>query len=54
MKKARAFKERITLRRLREVHPGFVPPQSFYCLDNEKFSKIKDFVKKNIQWKNSL
>lgn len=44
VKKAWAFKKPICLRELREVYPNFRPPQSFYCLENEQFLKLKEYV----------
>lgn len=38
----RKFEKPINLERLRELVPGFRPPQSFLSLDNPKYSRIKE------------
>jgi predicted transcriptional regulator len=46
VKNSRLFQQPISLRELQKIHPGFRPPQSFYCLENEQFLKIKDYIVK--------
>ncbi|MFH1896479.1 MAG: hypothetical protein ABH814_03370 [bacterium] len=38
------LKDPISLGRLRELVPGFRPPQSYLSLDNQKYSRIKKEV----------
>ncbi len=44
VKNVRIFKKSISLRELRKACPGFSPPQSFYCLENEQFSKLRGYI----------
>jgi len=43
--KSEVFRKPITLREIRRVYPSFRPPQSFYCLENQKFLKLKEYLK---------
>ncbi|MCF7799201.1 hypothetical protein K9M74_04840 [Candidatus Woesearchaeota archaeon] len=38
------FDTPIPLKVLRQIHAGFQPPQSFYCLENEQFLKLRNYV----------
>ena len=40
------FKKSIRLKDIQEVYPRFRAPQSFYCLENEQFLKIRDYIDK--------
>ena len=42
----RLFKNPIKLKDIRKVYPKFRPPQSFYCLENEQFLKVRDYISK--------
>lgn len=41
---ARKLKKPISLKRLKELVPGFRPPQSYLSLDNPRYSKIREEV----------
>lgn len=40
----KVFRDPIDLKRLRTITPNFTPPQSFYCLENEQFLKLREFI----------
>lgn len=42
----RLFKKPIRLKDVQEIYPKFRPPQSFYCLENKQFLKIRDYIDK--------
>ena len=44
VKKVRVFDKPISLEELRKIKGGFVPPQSFYCLDKEGFGELRELV----------
>lgn len=41
------FKKPITLNSIQKVYPGFRPPQSFYCLENQQFLKLKEYLREH-------
>lgn len=45
IKESIEFKKPITLKGIQKVYPGFRPPQSFYCLENQQFLKLKEHLR---------
>jgi predicted transcriptional regulator len=46
VKWSKLFKQAISLRDIKKIYPGFRPPQSFYCLENQQFLKLKEYLNK--------
>lgn len=41
---ARQFKQPIKLKEIQKIYDRFKAPQSFYCLENKQFLKIKEYI----------
>ncbi len=46
VKDSKLFQQPISLRDIQKIHPGFRPPQSFYCLENQQFLNLKGYLRK--------
>ena len=54
VKEVKDFKKPLSLTKLQEVYANFKPPQSFYCLDNKQFIKLRDYINNHESYNESI